>query len=112
MVLELLMKLLKIIRFILRVFIFRIVLTPILSILIGVKFPPSKSFKLDRQFIIIANHNSHLDTLSLLCALPISMINDVYPAAASDYFARNKACAKFFEFFVNTVFVRRKSDGS
>jgi 1-acyl-sn-glycerol-3-phosphate acyltransferase len=41
---------------------------------------------LDRSFVLIANHASHLDTLCLLSALPFGRLHGAYPAAAKDYF--------------------------
>ena len=40
----------------------------------------------DRSFVLIANHASHLDTLCLLSALPISRVHRAFAVAASDYF--------------------------
>lgn len=90
---------------------YRLILRPFLSLVIGVKFPKSSEFP-EGQFILVANHNSHLDTISLLCSLPINRLRDVHPAAAADYFARNKVTATLCEFFLNTVFVRRKDKGN
>jgi 1-acyl-sn-glycerol-3-phosphate acyltransferase len=41
---------------------------------------------LDRSFILVANHCSHLDTLCLLAALPVCRLDRAFPLAARDYF--------------------------
>ncbi len=93
-----------------RFVLYRLILRPFLSLIIGVKFPKASDFP-EGQFILVSNHNSHLDTVSLLCSLPVNRLKDVHPAAAADYFARNKVMATLCEFFLNTVFVRRKGEG-
>lgn len=93
-----------------RFILYRLILRPFLSLIIGVKFPKASDFP-EGQFLLVSNHNSHLDTVSLLCSLPVKRLKDVHPAAAADYFARNKVVATLCEFFLNTVFVRRKGEG-
>ncbi len=97
-------------RLVSRFILYRMILRPFLSLIIGVKFPKASDFP-EGQFLLVSNHNSHLDTVSLLCSLPVSRLDDVHPAAAADYFARNKVMATLCEFFLNTVFVRRKGEG-
>lgn len=96
-------------RLVARFVLYRLILRPFLSLIIGVKFPKASDFP-DGQFIIISNHNSHLDTVSLLCSIPVKRLLDVHPAAAADYFAKNKVMKILCEFFLNTVFVRRKGE--
>ena len=38
------------------------------------------------SYVLVSNHASHLDTLSLLAALPMKKLHRTFPAAAADYF--------------------------
>jgi 1-acyl-sn-glycerol-3-phosphate acyltransferase len=52
----------------------------------GLTIVGGHNLPVDRSFLMVANHASHLDTLCLLRALPLSRLHDAFPVAASDYF--------------------------
>lgn len=62
--------------------------------------------------IIVANHNSHLDILTLLSLFPLATLHQVRPAAAADYFLRNRLVAWFVTTFIGIIPVARGTAGS
>lgn len=57
--------------------------------------------------IVVANHNSHLDTLVLVSLFPLARLNDIRPAAAADYFLKNPPIAWFSQRIVGIIPVTR-----
>lgn len=81
-----------------------------LKLIVGVEFTDCRFLKEEEQFIILANHNSHLDTLSLLSSLPGSLLWKVKPVAAEDYFGKNRFQTFLSNYFINTLLIRRKGE--
>jgi 1-acyl-sn-glycerol-3-phosphate acyltransferase len=60
--------------------------------------------------IIVANHNSHLDTIVLLGLFPIKRLPHVRPIAAADYFLINKWVAWFSSKVIGIVSISRNRE--
>ena len=78
---------------------------------VGVKFDNASFLLNEKQFIIVANHNSHLDTMTLMASLPSKILPKVKPVAAADYFGNTKLKEKMSNYFINTLLISR-SEGS
>jgi len=57
--------------------------------------------------ILVANHNSHLDTMVLMTLLPAHLLPITQPVAAMDYFLRNPLLAWFALKIVGIIPIRR-----
>jgi len=79
-----------------------------LRFFVGVRNTDCAFLKDAEQFVIISNHNSHLDTIGLLSSLPASVLPKVRPVAAEDYWGNTRLMAWFSRFFINTLLVKRK----
>ncbi|HEU5291541.1 MAG TPA: lysophospholipid acyltransferase family protein [Cyclobacteriaceae bacterium] len=81
-----------------------------LRVIVGVRFSKSDFLASEKQFIIVANHNSHLDTMTLLASLPGKILHKVKPVAAADHFGKTKLKTALSNYFVNTLLIQRKRD--
>ncbi|CTQ43126.1 lysophospholipid acyltransferase family protein [Roseibium aggregatum] len=57
--------------------------------------------------IIVANHNSHLDTMVLMALMPLSKLKDIKPVAAADYFFSSPFKAWLSEHVLGIIPVER-----
>jgi 1-acyl-sn-glycerol-3-phosphate acyltransferase len=79
-----------------------------LRLIIGVQFDDSKFLLKEEQFIIVANHNSHLDTMAIMASVPRKMVHKIQPVAAQDYFGKTKWRQTVGRFFINFLLIPRK----
>ncbi|RAW00371.1 lysophospholipid acyltransferase family protein [Pseudochryseolinea flava] len=91
-------------------FVYGYIIRVFLRIIVGVRFADARFLLKEKQFIIVANHNSHLDTMTIMASLPRSIIHKVKPVAAADHFGKTKLKAKLSNYFVNTLLIQRKRD--
>ncbi len=92
--------------FILR-FTYSFLLRWILKLFVGVKSDKASFLSEEKQFIIVANHNSHLDTMALMSVMPSKILPKVKPVAAIDHFGKTKFQQKLSNYFINTLLISR-----
>lgn len=85
----------KYINLALRWLFFAVIIKPIVKIVIGLRYQNTPILPKDGPAVLIANHNSHLDTMVLISLLPLKTLHKVQPVAAADYFLKNKFMAWF-----------------
>lgn len=79
----------------------------ILKIFTGTKLINKENLRYKGPCIIVGNHNSHLDTITILANLPLDQLVKTHPIAAGDYFGKSPFKAWLTRFFVNAVLIPR-----
>jgi 1-acyl-sn-glycerol-3-phosphate acyltransferase len=67
---------------------------------------------IDRSFVMICNHSSHLDAVCLLSTLPLGRIHHAFPVAAADYFFSTRLRSLLSIIAINGVPLDRANGGS
>lgn len=65
-------------------------------------------FRSNPKLILISNHGSHLDAVSIAASIPVSIWTDVYIAAAKDYFFTNPLFTFFSQHCLGAIPIDRK----
>jgi 1-acyl-sn-glycerol-3-phosphate acyltransferase len=68
---------------------FALLVKPFMTLFIGLRVRGREHLPSTGQFILVANHSSHLDTASLLTLFRMTRLRHIRPVAAADYFERN-----------------------
>ncbi|OUR99730.1 hypothetical protein A9Q84_01520 [Halobacteriovorax marinus] len=90
---------------------YRVGMKSFLRFFIGMEFCENKSLRNEKQYIIVANHNSHVDTMAILSSLPTKSLPYVHPVAAGDYFGKTSITSLLIKIIVNVKLINRKNGG-
>lgn len=89
--------------------IFALAIKPFMTLFIGLRVSGRKYLARSEPFVLIANHSSHLDTISLLSLFPLNRLRNIRPVAAADYFERNRYVSLFTKTLFNILPIARKN---
>lgn len=92
----------------LRYLFYVVVFKPIVYFCLGLNVHNPENLPKKGPAIIIANHNSHLDTLVLMSLFPTNLMLKISPVAAADYFLKNKFVAWFVLNVLKIIPISRK----
>ncbi len=94
----------------LRYIFFLFIIKPFIYLVLGVNVTGAEYLhKIAKQpSILVANHNSHVDTLLLLCLFNCHQILKIHPVAAADYFCNTKLKAFIFKTLIGIIPLSRK----
>lgn len=96
----------------LRIVLHLLLIRPLLRLLFGVNLVGRENIESLEQFIMAANHNSHLDIFLLFSTLSPDKISKTHPVAARDYFENPPWLFKTVQFLLQPVWVDRTHIGN
>ena len=91
----------------LQVVFFVLVVRLVVLFILGLNIRYRQRLPVGGPAIIVANHNSHLDTLVLMSLIPLRQLHKVRPVAAMDYFMKDRKLAWFARTLINILPIQR-----
>ncbi|HVZ03002.1 MAG TPA: lysophospholipid acyltransferase family protein [Dongiaceae bacterium] len=92
----------------LRLLFWIVVARPLVLVVLGLNVRNPAGLPEKGPAIVVANHNSHLDTFVLMSLFPLRLLGALRPVAAADYFLKNRLLAWFTLNIVNMIPIERK----
>jgi 1-acyl-sn-glycerol-3-phosphate acyltransferase len=87
---------------------FALIVRPFIMVVLGVNVRNRERLPRTGPAIIVANHNSHLDTMVLMSLFPQSVLPKLRPVAAMDYFMKNRLLSWFSTKIIGIIPLSRK----
>jgi 1-acyl-sn-glycerol-3-phosphate acyltransferase len=93
---------------VLRFCFFLLLVRPIILIILGLNVRRRELLPENGPAIIVANHNSHLDAITLMTLFGMKRLHLVRPVAAVDYFHRNRLLKWFSDEIIGIIPLNRR----
>ena len=91
----------------LKILFFALIIKPMVFLGLGLNVFFKEKLPKKGPAIVVANHNSHLDTMVLMSLYPLREIHKIRPVAAADYFLSNKLLAWFSLNIIGIIPIKR-----